>query len=254
MAGGDIVFVEIDGYKINYETVGTGEDVVILHGWGYDITLLYRLRDGLKDFYRVTLIDLPGHGRSDEPQETWTVYRYARCVLEVLDKLSIHKAYYIGHSFGCRLALIIAANEKHRVKRMVLCGAAGIKPKREIGYYFKVYSYKIAKLFVKVFAPKKFDKWRQGKGSADYQRLSECMRSTFSAIVNEDLTYLLPSVEAPVFLIWGEKDTATPLYMARIMEKEIPDCAKAVYMGRTHYAFLEELPRTLAIVKTFFKE
>ena len=59
-------------------------------------------------------------------------------------------------------------------------------------------------------------------------------------------------MKAPTFLVWGENDTATPLWMAETMEKNIPDCAKVVYAGRTHYAFLEELPRTLAIVKTFF--
>ena len=45
-----------------------------------------------------------------------------------------------------------------------------------------------------------------------------------------------------------------PSELDELMEKTIPDCAKVVYMGRTHYAFLEELSRTVAIVKTFFKE
>ena len=119
---------------------------------------------------------------------------------------------------------------------------------------YPVYSFKTAKFFLKTFAPKKFEKWKNTKGSEDYKKLSDIMKATFSNIVNEDLTYLLEKIQAPVFLIWGENDTATPLYMADIMEEKIPDCAETVYMGRTHYAFLEELSRTVAIVKTFFKE
>jgi len=248
------LIVEVDNYKINYETEGVGEDLVILHGWGYDITLLNNLKNALKDSYRVTLIDLSGHGKSPEPTTPITVYDYADIVEKTLDKLNINSAYFLGHSFGCRLSIIIASRNPGRVKKMVLCGAAGIKDKRGFDYYLKVYSYKIAKSFLKTFAPRKFEKWKNSKGSEDYKKLSDVMKATFSNIVNEDLSYLLSKIQAPTFLIWGENDTATPLYMADIMEKEIPDCAKVVYMGRTHYAFLEELPRTEAIVKTFFKE
>lgn len=248
------MIVEVENYKINYETVGTGEDLVILHGWGYDITLLENLKNALKDSFRVTLIDLLGHGGSPEPQIPITVYDYALIVEKTLDKLNIASAYFLGHSFGGRLAIIIGANSPKRVKRIVLTGAAGIKDKRGFDYYLKVYSYKAAKFFLKTFAPKKFEKWKNSKGSEDYKKLSDTMKATFSNIVNEDLTYLLEKIQAPVFLIWGENDTATPIYMAEIMENKISDCAKVVYMGRTHYAFLEELSRTVAIVKTFFKE
>ena len=246
--------IEIENYTINYETQGEGEDVVVLHGWGYDITLLERLKNALSDSYRVTLIDLPGHGGSSEPEKPITVYDYADIVEKTLDKLNIKSAYFIGHSFGCRLSIIIASRNPQRVKRMVLCGAAGIRDKRTFKYYVKVYTYKIGKFFLKTFNPKKFEEWKKNKGSEDYKKLSDTMKATFSNIVNEDLSYLLNKIQAPTFLVWGENDTATPLYMAEIMEKNIPDCAKAVYMGRTHYAFLEELPRTVAIVKTFFKE
>lgn len=246
--------VEVDNYKINYETVGEGEDLVILHGWGYDITLLENLKNALKDSFRVTLIDLPGHGGSPEPKMPITVYDYACVVEKTLEKLNINSAYFLGHSFGGRLAIIIGANSPQKVKRIVLTGAAGIRDKRGFDYYLKVYSFKTAKFFLKTFAPKKFEKWKNTKGSEDYKKLSDTMKATFSNIVNEDLTYLLEKIQAPVFLIWGENDTATPLYMADIMEEKIPDCAKTVYMGRTHYAFLEELSRTVAIVKTFFKE
>ena len=239
---------------LNYGTEGEGEDLVILHGWGCDITLFESFKNNLKDKYRVTLIDLPGHGKSAEPETAYDVYEYAEAVREFLIEKNITSAYFFGHSFGCRLIIILASKYPELVKRAVLTGAAGIKDKRSAKYYFKVYSYKAAKLFLKTFAPKKLEEWKKNKGSEDYKKLSDNMRASFSKVVNEDLTYLLKSVTQPVFLIWGETDTATPLYMSDIMVKEMKDAAKTVYMGRGHYAFLEEAGRTLAIVRTFFKE
>ena len=53
-------------------------------------------------------------------------------------------------------------------------------------------------------------------------------------------------------LIWGENDADTPLYMGRIMEKEIPDAALVLYPGKGHYAFAEDYAKTLAILDSFF--
>lgn len=246
--------ITVNGLKINYRQFGQGEDLLILHGWGYGITLLEPFARILSNNYRVTLADMPGHGGSPEPSAPITVYDYAETVNCLLDTLNIEKTYVLGHSFGCRLSVILASKHPEKVKRMILCGAAGIRPKRSAKYYFKTYSYKCAKFFLKTFAPEKIESWRKTKGSEDYRNLSDSMKATFSNVVNEDLTYLLKDIKAPVFLIWGELDTATPLYMADIFEKEIKDCAKTVYKNRTHYAFLEETPRTVAIVNTFFKE
>ncbi len=246
--------VNINGFDINYERFGEGRDVLILHGWGYDISLLERFAHALSDSFCVTLADMPGHGHTAEPEEPMTVYDYALLVRGLIEKLKLEHVCIIGHSFGCRLAIILASKYPALVDKMLLCGAAGIRPERKAGYYIKTYKYKLAKFFIKTFAPKKLDSWQQGKGSDDYRKLSPVMKATFSNIVNEDLTPLLCGISCPVFLVWGENDTATPLYMADIMEREIPDCAKVVYKGRTHYAFLEEAPRTVAIAKTFFRE
>ena len=248
------MLTKINGYTIHYEQLGSGPDLLLLHGWGYDLTLLMPLAQALAPSFRVTLADMPGHGLSPEPEKAVTVFEYAELVYHLLQALGIERTCLLGHSFGCRLAVILAAKHPEKIKRMVLCGAAGVLPKRSAAYYLKVYRYKAAKIFIKTFAPGKLKKWQQSKGSEDYQKLSPVMKASFSAIVNQDLTPLLKDIQAPVFLIWGEKDTATPLYMAQIMEQNIPDCAKVVYSGRTHYAFLEEPARTLAIVNTFFKE
>ncbi|MBP5661746.1 MAG: alpha/beta hydrolase [Clostridia bacterium] len=241
-------------FTVETEEIGAGRPVLLLHGWGYGHTLLNPLARELATQFRVLMPDMPGHGASPDPKKPMTVYDYAHLVQALIEKRGWERVDIVAHSFGCRLALILAATQPRLVNKMVLCGAAGIRDKRGAAYYVRVWKYKIAKFFLRLFAPSKFEEWRKNKGSEDYRVLSDTMKVTFQNIVNEDLSPLLRRVKAPTFLIWGEKDTATPLWMAEKMEQEIPDCAKVVYLQRTHYAFLEESARTLAIVRTFFGE
>jgi len=245
--------ITVRNLNIYYEQAGTGEDVLLLHGWGYDCSLLRPLFTHLAKDHRVTMLDFPGHGSSSAPLGPYTVYDFAALVAEFLHKLNIDQVSILGHSFGCRIAIILAAQKPVSVQKMVLCGAAGIRPKRTLNYYCKVYSYKAMKkvLALPVFSPETQEKWQHNKGSEDYRQLSPLMKQTFSQVVNEDLTPLLPQIKASTLLIWGDQDTATPLYMGRIMEKTIPDCGLALYEGSGHYAFLEQLPRTLKVLDLF---
>lgn len=71
---------EYRGCGIYFEQLGCGKDVILLHGWGYDSSLLMPLAEFLAGFCRVTLIDLPGHGKSDEPAEPMDIYDFAGAV------------------------------------------------------------------------------------------------------------------------------------------------------------------------------
>ena len=77
------------------------------------------------------------------------------------------------------------------------------------------------------------------------------MKQTFIRLVNKDLSELLASIRVPVLLIWGDQDQDTPLYMAHKLEKEIPDCGLVLYEGAGHYAFVERMAQTAAVVRSF---
>lgn len=70
-------------------------------------------------------------------------------------------------------------------------------------------------------------------------------------LINEDLKVYLPNINAPTLLLWGEKDTATPIEDAYIMEKSIPDAGLVKVDGCTHYVFLEQPIYINKIIKTF---
>jgi pimeloyl-ACP methyl ester carboxylesterase len=89
------------------------------------------------------------------------------------------------------------------------------------------------------------------RGSADYRAVSGVMRGTLVRIVNEDLRPLLPRIDIPVLLIWGETDSETPLEDGQLMERLIPDAGLVVFEGAGHYAYLEQPGRFCRIVQVF---
>ena len=115
----------IDNIKIHYEQTGKGKDVVLLHGWGQNIEMMKPLADGLEDFCRCTIIDLPGFGESSEPLESLSIYEYTEVIEKLLKELNIVNPIIIGHSFGGRIAIIYASRNK--TEKIVLFGAPCIR-------------------------------------------------------------------------------------------------------------------------------
>ena len=99
------------------------------------------------------------------------------------------------------------------------------------------------------------DKWQenlvQKYGSRDYAALSPEMRKTFVKVVGYDQSALLSHIKNPTLLIWGDRDTETPLWMGQPMEKEIADSGLVVLEGGTHFAYLEQAARFQTIVRQF---
>jgi pimeloyl-ACP methyl ester carboxylesterase len=88
-------------------------------------------------------------------------------------------------------------------------------------------------------------------GSSDYRVLSPGMRQTFNLLVARDLEPELKRIQSPTLLIWGDRDTATPLWMGQAMEKAIPDAGLVVFEGAGHFAYLDQYARFRAVVEKF---
>lgn len=240
-----------EGKKVFYKVQGEGPDLLLLHGWGCTGDIFASFVPALSATHRVISIDFPGFGGSEEPEGVWGVEDYTRMLEAFCDSLSIVRPSIVCHSFGGRVSILFAT--RREVSRMIFCGAAGIKPKRPLKYYIKVYSYKLSKWFLlKVLHNQAaFEKMRSGRGSADYNSASPKMKAILSKVVNEDLSALLPSIKAPVLLFWGENDTATPIADAKKMEKMIPDAGLVVVPGGTHFSFLEAPGLFLSVAQNF---
>ncbi|ENH97887.1 alpha/beta hydrolase fold protein [Gracilibacillus halophilus YIM-C55.5] len=252
------MFTEIDQLHIHYQQEGEGQPVVLLHGWGTSLDLFADLQHSLAQDFQVTSIDFPGFGQSDEPPESWDVSQYTDFLEKLLLQLQIEQPILVGHSFGGRVSIKYASRHSD-VEKIILIGSAGIKPKRSLKYYVKVYTFKAIKQCLRLPVLNKYkedilSKYRGKAGSSDYQNASRVMQQTLSKVVNEDLTHHMPHIQAPTLLIWGANDTATPVDDARKMEELIPDAGLALIEGAGHYVFLEQKRRVATIIDTFLEE
>lgn len=246
--------VEIDGIPLCYDVSGQGKPLILMHGWGCNHTTVASIARTAAESHCVYNIDLPGFGDTPEPQEPWTVDRYTRFIERFISKLQLEAPVLVGHSFGGRIAILLAS--RNPVSSVVLVDAAGVKPRRSPKYYVKVYSFKFMRAMANLFLGKKkaagwIEKRRARSGSADYVAASPMMRAILSRCVNDDLRYAMPSIKAPTLLIWGENDTATPMRDARIMKKLIPGSGLVSFPGCGHYSFLDNPVQFAAVLRSF---
>jgi len=249
-----MAFKEIKGIKTYYEKSGKkGDSVLLLHGWGQNTEMMAYIASFLSKHFVVYNLDLPGFGKTEEPSEPWDIDAYTKYIRSFCENFKIDNPIIIGHSFGCRIAFKYALN--YPVKRMVLTGAAGIRGKRGVEYYTKVYGYKLAK---KVLSLKPFEKQKEklmkNAGSDDYKNTSGIMRSTFVKVVNEDLKPILKDIKTPTLLVWGENDEPTPLSMGKTMEKLMGDATLVIFENDDHFAYFHQGDRFNRVLEAYLKD
>lgn len=238
--------MEIHNTKINYIQYGKGKDIVLLHGWGQNIEMMQFLGDPLSINYRITILDFPGFGKSEEPKEVWNITDYAEMLYKLLEKLEIQNPTLIGHSFGGRVAIRYAA--QYQVEKLILFGAPCVITNKKQS--LKVKALKAAK---KLPGMKKIAEVAKNYiGSRDYKAASPMMRNILVQVVNEDLSDYAKKITVPTLLIWGEQDTEAPVEEARLLEKLLKDGALIILPG-THYAYLENLNQVLNIINKFME-
>ena len=256
--------LQAHGAKIHYELTGKGSRrVALLHGWGCDTSLMKPVADALGPDMRVLSIDFPGHGQSSRPPEPWGVPEYAAATLDALRQLDFLPCAVIAHPFGGRVAAYLASEDAGLFTRIILTGAAGIRPpqteegKKRSEQFRRLKGLCETAKKAKIFGalPERMEeRLRQKYGSRDYNALDEEMRKTFVKVISLDLSDRYVRIKQPTLLIWGDRDTETPLWMGQRMEKDIPDAGLVVLEGGTHFAYLEQAQRFCAIARHFLLE
>lgn len=259
VTGRFVLYIEVNGLKVHYEIYGEGKEILVLHGWGANTSTCASITKQLSSHFKVIALDFPGFGESQEPQSVWGTAEYAGFVRQFLDMLNIFKPILIGHSFGGRVILYLTGKLNVQAHKIVLIDSAGIRPKRSLSYYYRVYSFKLMKNMVRLLFSKKtseeiITRARSKHGSSDYKNASGIMRSVLVKTVNEDMRRYLPEINAPVLLVWGENDTDTPVSDGKLMEKLIPDAGLVVLKNAGHFSYLDKACDFNIIVDHFLRE
>lgn len=227
------------------ENSGTKEVLIFLHGFLSDRTVFGQQTAFFSRYFDCRALDLKGFGENADMEFPYSLSDYVSELFYYLETHRLERVHILAHSFGCRVAVKFTALYPERVSSLVLTGAAGLKPRRSFRYRVRALRYRIAK---KIYKKKeKLEKFF----SPDYRRLNPVMRESFKLVVNEYTEPYAARVAAKTLLIWGEKDTETPLYMGRRFEKLIANSRLFVMEKCGHFCFLED-PRLFNLVAREF--
>ena len=230
----------IDDRKVNVKQYGEGStEVVLLHGWGQNIQMMDFIGQGLKDVH-VTILDFPGFGESEEPTSSMNVSGYAFWLYSLLQLLNIENPVLIGHSFGGRVAIKYAAH--FPVEKVVLLATPCIRHRHKPNMKERLYKVVKKTPFGEIV--------RKKVGSPDYNNATPIMRETLVKVVNEDLLEDAKNISAPTLIFAGSNDTAVSIEDAYTQAEAMQDAAVIEQQG-THYAYLENINQTVAIINEF---
>lgn len=220
------------------EVLGEGRPrVLALHGWGR------RGRDFAPSLEGVAAIapDLPGFGATPPPLDVIGARGYADVVRSLLPEFDAPPV-VVGHSFGGRIAVCLAASEPDRVGPLVLTGVPLLRRERPGK---PALAHRLARALNRwgLLSDRRLEEEKRKRGSADYRAASGLMRDILVKVVNEDYQDELSRLQSEVLLMWGELDKEVPVetaILARdLLERSGVPARLEIMIGAGHHIPVE---------------
>lgn len=208
--------------------------LVFLHGWGLTRDSLRGIGILFQHTFRVHLIDLPGFGEAKTALAEWGTSQYADLVERYLATHVSGSVILVGHSFGGRVALRLAARRSPNLAGVVLLGVPGLPNRQWTRARLRRTGIRLLRRLLTLAKPLTGDgplTWHtQRYGSRDYLAAGP-LRGVLVRTVNEDLTESARQSTCPFLLIYGSDDTETPPWLGSAYHALMP-----------HRATLQVLP------------
>lgn len=255
-------------HPLYVESVGEGEDVILLHGWGMHGAYWQSLIDGLQDKYRVHSIDLPGHGKSryqDEQSMDDFIVRLRQTIDTVTDQAVHVIGWSLGGLLGQQLSLqfpdsikslqLIAssasfvqrANWPHAMRQQVLTDFADML----------MQDYRITLNRFLALQVRGSEQQQQGLRELKAKLFSRgepnplALREGLSLLQQVDLRQAISALAIPVMLLGGERDTLVPAAALLAMAQQIKQSKLHIIKGAGHAPFLSHPDAVLKLSRAF---
>jgi len=240
-----------------HTTGGSGaENLVWLHGWGASRMAFQRIAALFQNIGKNKLYDLPGFGETPILFEGAGTSDYADSLAAQLDKNKRHVL--IGHSYGGRVAVQLAAKHPKLVKAIILIGVPGLPRKRSIVFKLKAAWLKTlgkaARISDRLFHTKYRDIYITRFGSEDYRNAGD-MRGTLVSAVKENLGAHAREIKCPALLLYGNGDNEAPPEIGKRYETLIAVSRYVELKGYDHHDILTRgAYQCEALIKSFLKD
>jgi pimeloyl-ACP methyl ester carboxylesterase len=244
----------VNGLLTHYQQTGTGQTVLLLHGWGDNSQGLAALQKDLSRQYSVVSVDLPGFGASQPPQTGWNLDDYAEFTQAFLDKIGCNDVYaVIGHSNGGALAIRAVALKRLKAKKLVLLAASGIRTSQKTKRVVLKVIAKVGNLAT-LWLP---ERYRQGLRKSLYgvagsdALVVPAMKETFRRTVRQDVQRDAAQLTIPTLLVYAENDRAVPLQDGETYQKLIKNSKLVTVADAAHFVHIDQPDQVATAVKDF---
>lgn len=228
-------FFDSQEVRIHYEDAGSGEPVVLVHGFGSNAQYNWGITGwirALSERYRVLALDCRGHGASDKPHDTeaYTTERMGGDVIRLLDHLGIQRALLMGYSMGARIAMWLMLAHPERLRAVVLGGVGASGKIGESGRRKAIVDALLApdKTQIKDATSRLFRDFAEANRN-DLQALAACMSVDRSGSSEASR---LASVTTPVMIVVGTRDRLVG--DVELLHEMIPGSQLVKLEGRDH--------------------
>jgi pimeloyl-ACP methyl ester carboxylesterase len=257
--------VEVEGLQIAYERSGSGPVLVLLHGYvGDGPTTWRRQLDALSDEFTVVAWDAPGAGRSTDPPERFGLDGYARCLAAFIEKLRLDSPCVAGVSFGGILALALQRRHSTIANALILesayAGWGGSLPpevaEQRLGQALALAD-GAPEALVDALLPAMFSRTMPRETVESLRASMQAFHPRgFRAMAQasaEDLRDVLPHVDVPTLLVYGERDVRAPLTVAEALHAAISGSKLVVLPDTGHLCNLEAPDEFNVAVRDFLR-
>lgn len=249
--------------KINFEEYGSGNALVLLHGFTESVKIWHDYRNTLSQNFRLILIDLPGHGKSSVVAEVHSMELMADCVKTVLDHLEITSSVMIGHSMGGYVALAYARKYSRMLKGLGLFHSTSLADSDEarqgrqkaIEAIENNHSRFLLNFIPDLFAPETRDLFQDEIQNLIEEASQMSPRAILAAQKgmkdrNSTLDVLI-NASFPVMFIAGQKDTRVPFENVWVQMALTETAYSLILRNAGHMGFIEAKIQSLDFIESF---
>jgi pimeloyl-ACP methyl ester carboxylesterase len=242
--------LQVNGIDLYYETQGTGEPLLLLHGGsGSHEDWVHAGRDDFMREHTLIMPDARGHGRSTNPAKTITHRQCALDTLALLDHLRVAKCKAIGLSMGGNILLHMATLQPDRIEAMVVVSSTMYFPEQARAIMRQVP--------IDNQPPKEWETMRKRHKHGDGQIMAiwEWLRDMAES--HDDMNFTPPSlarITARTLVVYGDRDFLYPIEMAVDMYRAIPQSTLWVVPKGGHGpVFLDAAPLFVKTAMAFLR-
>jgi 3-oxoadipate enol-lactonase len=251
---------------INYEDKGHGFPVVLIHGLSDDLRFWDPVVAELSKDYRTIAFDLRGHGKSDKPEDSYSIEQFSQDIYRVLLEIGIKEAHFIGFSMGSAILQQLVLDNPQMVKSMILMSSFSyidsyLKDKFVIlrkclvqDGFTAFFDEVLPLVLTSQFIEGNKDAIRDMKEEKIKTESDDALISSIDACLEFNLKEEISSISSPVLIISGKEDRFTRRILAEQIHKSIKNSKFEIIENTSHNVIIpENIHLMREIINKFFK-